>query len=230
MPEKDEMGGNPDASQDESLIMSVIQRELGPVLEAMGSRLSEQGEALEEVKDLVFKFTQGLIGAADNHKRTAFGEELSGKYGKDIEPFEGFHKEVYGKGFSDSLMDDFMGEGGPGDDEHDAWIQSKLNDAKGKYGKYVGIKADIPASGEAEKGEEEAMKGEEEERLGEKEEKEGHEAEGEKEEEKGEKEEEAGEGEEEDAISGLMKQMESLTGARHSMSKKPNKSKAPIRR
>ena len=46
------------------------------------------------------------------------------------------------------------------------------------------------------------------------------------------KEEEAGENEEEDAISKLMKEMTSLTGARHKLSEpiSPKKSKAPIRR
>jgi hypothetical protein len=254
MPELMDKGGNPDAAQDESLIMSVIQRELGPVIEALGSRLSEQGDTLEEVKDLLFKFTQGLIGAADNHKRTSLGEELTGKYGKDMEPFEELHKSFHGKGFSDSLLDELMGEGAPGDDERDGWVQNKLKDAKGKWGKYVGLEAEVPegpesaevpeqeaVAGEEDdvKGEGEEKEGEKEEKLGEKLEKEGEVAQGEKEEEKGEKEEEAGEkeeeageNEEEDAISKLMKEMTSLTGARHKLSEpiSPKKSKAPIRR
>ena len=254
MPEMMKEGGNPDASQDESLILSVIQRELGPVIEALGSRMSEQGDTLEEVKDLLFKFTQGLIGAADNHKRTSLSEELTGKYGKDIEPFEELHKSFHGKGFSDSILDELMGEGAPGDDERDGWMQNKLNDAKGKWGKYVGLEAEVPDGAEsAEAPEQEALageqedrlgegeekKGEKEEKLGEKLEKEGKESEGEKDEDKGEKEEEigehkeeAGEDEEEDAISKLMKEMSSLTGARHKLSEpmSPKKSKAPIRR
>ena len=168
MPELMDKGGNPDAAQDESLIMSVIQRELGPVIEALGSRLSEQGDTLEEVKDLLFKFTQGLIGAADNHKRTSLSEELTGTYGKDMEPFEELHKSFHGKGFSDSLLDELMGEGAPGDDERDGWVQNKLKDAKGKWGKYVGLEAEVPEGPEsAEVPEQEAVAGEEEDVKGE---------------------------------------------------------------
>jgi hypothetical protein len=142
MPENMESGGNPDAAQDEGLIQSVMQRELGPIFEAIGSRMKDLEEDLGEAKDLLYKFTQGLIGAADNHRRTSLSEELSTKYGKDMEPLEGFHKDVYGKGLSESLLEELMGDEGPGDDEREEWIKGKLGEAKGKFGKYVGIKAE----------------------------------------------------------------------------------------
>ena len=247
-------GGNPDSGADRELIMSVIQENLGPVFEALTSRLQELDERLMDVKDLQEKFTNGLIGAADTHRRGMLGEELDGKYGKEFEPFEEFHKSVYGKGFKDSLLDELMGDEGPGDEERDSWIQNKLNDAKGKFGKYVGIKAEIPGEtkieagplGEMEEGEEKVKEGEakeeegeKEEEIGEKEEEEGKIPESEAElkksekiEKEGEAEERAGEAEEEDSISKLMKQMHDLTGARHKLSEPitPKKSKAPARR
>lgn len=142
----DDMGkGNPDARQDESLIQSVMQRDLGPIFEAVGSRLKDLEEDLGEVKDLLYKFTQGLIGAADNHKRTMLTDEISSKYGKDIEPFEGFYKDTMGKGFTDSILEELMAEGAPDDAGRDEWIQNKLGEARGKFGKYVGIKDEVEA-------------------------------------------------------------------------------------
>jgi hypothetical protein len=148
MPE--DMGtGNPDAAQDEGLIQSVMQRDLGPIFEAIGSRLKDLEEDLGEAKDLLYKFAEGLIGAADNHKRTTLSGELSTKYGKDMEPFEGFYKDTQGKGFSEAILEELMGDGAPGDEERDGYIQNKLAEAKGKYGKYVGIKdEEPPAQGE----------------------------------------------------------------------------------
>jgi len=141
--------GNPDAAQDEGLIQSVISRELGPIFEAIGARLRDFEEDLGETKDLLFKFTQGLIGAADSQKRSSLSDELSGKYGKDMEPYEGFHKEVYGKGLSDSLIEELMGDEAPGDDERDEWIKGRLGEAKSRFGKYVGVKEEVlPAEGE----------------------------------------------------------------------------------
>lgn len=241
-------GGNPDASQDKELINSIIQETLGPVFEAISSRLKDLEEDLGETKDLEMKLAQGLIGAADGHKRSMLTDEISSKYGKDIEPIEGFHKDIYGKGFTDSLLDEIMGEGGPSDEERDGWLQGKIKEAKGKYGKYIGLPAEekvevaaIKPEGkaaepeamkEAEQGIEEEKKGEEEEKIGDKEEKEGEEAKGEKDEEKGEEEEEEGSAEEGDSISNLMKEMSSLTGAKHKLSEPvaPKKSKAPVRR
>lgn len=138
--------GNPDAAQDESLIHAVIQRELGPIFEAIGVRLRDLDEDLGETRDLLYKFSEGLIGAADNHKRTMLTDKLSSSYGKDMEPFEGFYKDTQGKGFMDSILEELMGDGAPGDEELDGWMQNKLNDAKGKYGKYVGLQAEAPGA------------------------------------------------------------------------------------
>lgn len=136
MPEMEK--GNPDAMQDETLIQEVMRRDLGPILMAVGNRLKDLEEDLTETKDLLFKFTEGLIGAADNHKRMSLSSELSTKYGKDFEPFEGFYKDTQGKGFSDSILEELMN--GDFDDEgRDGFIKGKLDEAKGKFGKYVGL-------------------------------------------------------------------------------------------
>lgn len=139
-------GGNPDASQDESLIQSVLERDLGPIFEAIGTRLKDYEEDLGQLRDMFYKFAQGLIGAADNHKRSSLTEELSTKYGKDIEPLDGFYKDTMGKGFSDSILEELMGDGAPDEGSRDEWIKGKLGEAKGKYGKYIGIKDEPPAA------------------------------------------------------------------------------------
>jgi len=203
MPEMMEQGGNPDAAQDESLIQSVIERELGPIFEAIGSRLRDYEEDLGELKDMFYKFAEGLIGASDNHKRTMLSDEISSKYGKDMEPFDGFYKDVHGKGFMDSILEELMGEGAPDETGRDEWMQNKLNEAKGKYGKYVGIKAEIPAEAPpAEEVKEEVAEAPAEQAA---------------EEEMGSEEEGA------DVVSGLMKQMKSLGGRKHKLSEAPKK-------
>lgn len=138
MPEDRGMG-NPDAAQDEALIQSVMERNLGPIFEAMGARLKDLEEDLGETKDLLFKFTEGLIGAADNHRRTTLSGELSSRYGKLMEPFEGFYKDTQGKGMSESLLEELMGEGGPDDEGREEFILNKIREAQGKFGKYVGM-------------------------------------------------------------------------------------------
>jgi hypothetical protein len=201
MPE--DMGkGNPDAVQDEGLIRSVMARDLGPILEAVGARLRDLEEDLGELKDLQFKFIQGLIGAADGHKRTRLGDELSSKYGQEFEPFEGFYKDTMGKGFKDSILEDLMGEGAPDEGGRDEWIKGKLGEAKGKYGKYVGLSMEEPAAGPAE-GLEAAQ---------------AEESAGQGIEDMGEEKEAEGEAEEGDAISGLMKQLASVGGEKRKLS------------
>lgn len=148
MPEDRGMG-NPDAAQDEALIQSVMERNLGPIFEAMGARLKDLEEDLGETKDLLFKFTEGLIGAADNHRRTTLSGELSSKYGKLMEPFEGFYKDTQGKGMSESLLEELMGEGGPDDAGREEFILNKIREAQGKYGKYVGMGPKEEAAAEA---------------------------------------------------------------------------------
>ena len=149
MPEMMNEGGNPDAAQDESLIQSVMQRDLGPIFEAIGSRLKDLEEDLGESKDLIFKLCQGLIGAADSHKRTALTDEISQKYGKDIEPLDGFYKDIKGKGYMDDLLEQLMGDNGPDDAGRDDFIKKRLGEDRGKYGKYIGLKAEVEPAPEA---------------------------------------------------------------------------------
>lgn len=159
MPEMMNEGGNPDAAQDESLIQSVMQRDMGPIFEAIGSRLKDLEEDLCESKDLLYKLCEGLIGAADGHKRTALTDELSSKYGKDIEPLDGFYKDTKGKGYMESLLEELMGEGAPDDAGRDEFVKKRIGEDRGKYGKYLGIKAEVEPPAEA-KAEEAAPGGE----------------------------------------------------------------------
>jgi len=157
MPEEMEKGGNPDAAQDEGLIRAVMQESLGPIFDTIGERLKDLEEDLGETRDLLFELCEKLIGAADGHKRTMLSDEISQKYGKDIEPFEGFYKDTQGKGFTDSILEELMGENAPDEGGRDEWMKNKLNEARGKYGKYVGIKAEVEPA--AEKAEEMATPG-----------------------------------------------------------------------
>lgn len=185
--------GNPDAVQDEELILSVMERNLGPIFQAIGSRLKDLEEDLGETKDLLFKFTEGLIGAADNHRRTSLSSEISSKYGKDIEPFDGFYKDTMGKGFSDSLIEELMGENAPDEGSRDEFIKNRLGEARGKYGKYVGYKEEVPLP-EAEVPEETGMESEEE-----------------------------ASPEGEDSISKIQRELFSVGGKKHSLSSKKTK-------
>lgn len=144
-----ETGGNPDARQDTDLILSVMQENLGPLFEILGSRIKDLEEDLGETKDLLFKLAEGLIGAADGHKKTQLSDMISSKYGADIEPLDGFYKDVHGKGFADSLIEELMGDNAPDEAGMDEWIKNKLGDAKGKYGKYIGIKTEVEPDKEA---------------------------------------------------------------------------------
>jgi hypothetical protein len=198
----EDMGkGNPDAAQDETLITSVMERTLGPIFEAIGSRLKDLEEDLGENRDLLYKLSEGIIGAADEHKRTTLTGEISSKYGKDIEPFEGFYKDTQGKGFTDAILEELMGDGAPDETGRDEWMKNKLGEARKKYGKYVGIKDEeevpIEKPAEGEQPMEEKAEAPEEKQA----------------------EEKTGE-EPADAVSGLMNQLKAVGGEKHSLSSK----------
>lgn len=205
-----EMMGNPDAGQDRQLIQQILAEELGPVFEVIESRLKDLEEDLGETKDLLMKFTEALVSSADGYKRSSLSEELMGKYGKDIEPYDGLMKDTVGKSFSESLLDELMGEGAPDEAHRDEWMKGKLENAKGKYGKYIGISV-------GEKPEAEAKEAEAADKLAEAEAEEAPEA--------------AAEGEEEEspmsasesAAEGLMNQLKGLGGKQHSLSKPSGK-------
>jgi hypothetical protein len=220
MPDAMNMGGNPDAAQDENLIRQILLEELGPIFEQIGSRLKDLEEDCGEQKDLLYKFAYGLLDAADQHKRGTLSEELSSKYGSEIEPFEGFHNEVYGKGLKDSLLEELMGEEAPGDEEREGWMKNRLGELKGKYGKYVGLKEEKPeegpvegeAEGEAE-AEAEGLHPNETKEIVEEKKPGGKEIVEEEVEEGGEP-----EPEENDAIGAMMSQLKSLGGKAHKLS------------
>lgn len=140
MPDPREMArGNPDEGQDRVLIESILAEELGPIFELVGSRLRDLEEDLGEAKDLLYRFALGLVETADTHKKGVLSEEIGSKYGKDIEPLDGFYKDTMGKGLSETLLEELMGEGAPDEASRDSWIRGKLDEAKAKFGKYVGI-------------------------------------------------------------------------------------------
>lgn len=141
MPEPMEGAGNPDAGQDRALIQAVIQQELSPIFEVIASRFKDLDEDLGEARDLLFKFAQGLISTADDHKRGVLTSELTNKYGKDFEPLDGFYKDTMGKGFTDSIIEELMA-GEYDEAGRDEFVKGKLGEARGKYGKYLGMGAE----------------------------------------------------------------------------------------
>ena len=130
--------GNPDAAQDTDLIRSVMDTELRPVFELIGSRLQDLEEDLEDVKDMLYKFYEPVVGVHHDHRKSVLSDELKSKYGSDIEPFDGMLKDFTGKSLSDSLIEELMGENAPDEAGRDEFVKGKLGEAKTKYGKYLG--------------------------------------------------------------------------------------------
>lgn len=228
MPEPMERG-NPDAGQDRALIQSVLQEELAPVFEVIASRFKSLEGELAQAKDLLMKFSFGIIDTADQHRRSTLSDMISSKYGADIEPFDGFYKDTMGKGFSDSLIEELMGQDGmPDDTGLDQFMQGKLGEARGKFGKYLGMpvakETVVSVKGGPNSGEESAH--EEIEKGAEKAAEEGA-PEAAEEVKKGLEEDEGADEEMEsgDSISRLMKEMQSMRGQKHSLSGRKAKKK-----
>jgi hypothetical protein len=142
-------GVNPDQGADYEEICNVMEEKLVPVFDMIGKEIHDLHEDQGELQELVFKLLTSVIGAADGHRRDGLSQKLMGKYGSDIEPLDGFMQDTQGKKFSDELIDSLMGDGAPEDDEGiDGLVQSKLGEAKGKYGKYLGMMPPPPPGGE----------------------------------------------------------------------------------
>jgi hypothetical protein len=141
---------NPDAAQDYDMICNVMEEKLVPVFTMIGKEIKDLHEDLGELQGLVFKLMTSMIGAADDHKRGGYQEMLKSQFGQDIEPLDGFYQDTQGKKFSDELLDGLMGEEGLDEAGTPGFIKSKIEEAKGKFGKYLGGAAPAGGTGEGE--------------------------------------------------------------------------------
>jgi hypothetical protein len=132
------VGANPDAEQDKELILSTMEDRLVEPFEMIGTRLKDLEEDLGELRDIVFKLVTGFSEGVDSYHRNTLSDEIRGKYGAELEPLDGFYKDTHDSSFSDELINSLMGEGAPDEEGRDGFIRSKIDEARGKYGKYLG--------------------------------------------------------------------------------------------
>lgn len=121
----EEISGNPDAAQDESLIMEVIKRELLPIFEQI------KGE-IDHIKQVQEAIVGGFGEAVSNHRRSSLGETIDLS---DLGEIGDTYNDLEGSDLKSDLIDHIMESDIPDDQIEDVLNTLKAN-AREKYGKY----------------------------------------------------------------------------------------------
>jgi hypothetical protein len=81
-------------------------------------------------------------------RKGSFQELLTTKYSKDLSPLDQFYGDTFGNKFSDELIEELLSDNPENPEE---FISGKINETKGKYGKYLGAippsSPDVPTTG-----------------------------------------------------------------------------------
>jgi hypothetical protein len=149
---------HPDAEQDYSEIMDVIGKKVGPAFDMIGQRLSALEQENSELKDIVYSMITAMDEGVSSYKKNGLMNDLSSKYGRDLEPYKGIYSDTRGSDLMEDLISHLMESDGAMDEK----VPAFLEELKGKFGKYLPGESSItvaksePAEGENPEAEPEA--------------------------------------------------------------------------
>lgn len=148
-------GTNQDADIDYDQISDVMEQKLVPIFETLGQMLAAIEAKADSALELSQKIAEGIQGSVMGYQRNQLLDSITSKFGADIAPLDSLYSDITGKKFSDELIDKLM-SGSDQIADQDGYIQSQIESAKSRYGKYLGM----PASAEDdEEGPEEGEEG-----------------------------------------------------------------------
>jgi hypothetical protein len=99
------------------------------------------GQMIAKLDAKINQIVDCMHDAVQGQRRGSFQDLLSSKYSNDLGPLDQFYTDTFGNRFSDQLMNELLDSDM---DNPDDYISSKINETKGKYGKYLGAVASDP--------------------------------------------------------------------------------------
>ena len=126
---------NPDAGADYDLINKCIVERMMPVLKMIDDHFDELDKKTDQALGLSTAIVTSMNDAVMGNKKDQFSSLLSSKFGDDLGPIDQFYSDTMGGKFSDSLVDELLSNEPENPEEY---ISSRIGEARGKYGKYLG--------------------------------------------------------------------------------------------
>ena len=135
---------NPDAGADYDLINKCIVERMMPVLKMIDDHFDELDKKTDQALGLSTAIVTSMNDAVMGNKKDQFSSLLSSKFGNDLGPIDQFYSDTMGGKFSDSLVDELLSNEPENPEEY---ISSRIGEARGKYGKYLGALDEGPDEG-----------------------------------------------------------------------------------
>jgi hypothetical protein len=117
-------------------IVSVVEQKLVPTFEMLGKILKTIDDKASKAQEMAQQIVDCMSDAVTGQRQGSFQELLGSKYSSDLGPLDQFYSDTFGTKFSDMLIDELLKSDVENPDE---FISSRINENKGKYGKYLGV-------------------------------------------------------------------------------------------
>jgi len=133
-------GGHADAAQDYDQICQVVEQKLAPAFEMIGKEFKALHDEVNDLKEIVYKMVTSFSDSVGSYKRQGLQTQIMGKFGPDLESLKPIYADFRGGDIVEDLLNALEGQDG----DPEELVGSFLEQAKGKFGKYLG---GIPAPG-----------------------------------------------------------------------------------
>jgi hypothetical protein len=149
------MNNTPEFEQLCNQVMEMIGQKIGPAFDMIGQRISALEKENSDLKDIVYSMITAMDEGVSSYKKNSLMNDLSSKYGADLEPFKGIYSDTRGS----DLIEDLVNQLSDGEGSMDEKVPALIAELKGKFGKYLPggasvtvEKTDIPADTEESEG------------------------------------------------------------------------------
>ena len=140
------MNMNPDAQADKELICQTIDEYLVPTFKLLGEMLSAIEKKADSANQQCTLIIDTMHDAMTGYRQNDFQTNLLPKFQPDLDSLDSFYSDTQGNKFSDQLIQELLSTE---IDNPEEYVSSKINNAKGKYGKYLGIGVTVAPTGES---------------------------------------------------------------------------------
>ena len=127
-------GGHADAAQDYDQICQVVEQKLAPAFEMIGKEFKALHDEVNDLKEIVYKMVTSFSDSVGSYKRQGLQTQIMGKFGPDLESLKPIYADFRGGDIVEDLLNALEGQDG----DPEELVGSFLEQAKGKFGKYLG--------------------------------------------------------------------------------------------
>ena len=147
-------GGHADAAQDYDQICQVVEQKLAPAFEMIGKEFKALHDEVNDLKEIVYKMVTSFSDSVGSYKRQGLQTQIMGKFGPDLESLKPIYADFRGGDIVEDLLNALEGQDG----DPEELVGSFLEQAKGKFGKYLGgtpapgkeVSVEVSTDGESE--------------------------------------------------------------------------------